>query len=589
MTPAMCGRPVCAVLVLACALARATCVLGVSFLCCGEVLPRWCEVGAARALRVVVGWSGGDALRRGGVVVSRAAGTRRFGWWVVGRFPVVGLRALVEGSVAAAPTRCCGGAVVSRSVRRSLMVHMDALAIALGYAGEASRFVGLLLSKTAFCRGERAVILNGHYLPWLRKLSTSLSKALDLPFEITSKIFLDCLPSHGRIRPAVDAPPLLLARICQQWRSVALAIPELWSSIALDDSSSQASYVGLSRLFGDPDPSPDAIVKLVDLWFMRAGSHPLSITINCGEGEDVVAALSVYFPRCRTIEMYIPALEFAGINNISDPLPCLRKLHIHVAPLVWSPTLLTFPNALKLEELRLSAPLRVMPVECFDILENLPRLLHFSASKITGIESHPWRAPESRIFPLQSLKLWLDPSLLALFTLPHLRRLMVRFTSKVDSHLLLPFLSRSRADITHLNIYFKYCSCDLALELCLRTVPNVSVLRIRTAASGPMVESVVGVDEEHALAQSNIFASLGTLHIRDCGPGPNHLLRGPQPVVPLLTRCFRALSARGVRIQVENPSFELPEDLKLDESVVTAFPDPVNPPWRAALTSVDVG
>jgi hypothetical protein len=33
--------------------------LGVSFLRCGEVLlPRWCEVGAARALRVVVVWRG---------------------------------------------------------------------------------------------------------------------------------------------------------------------------------------------------------------------------------------------------------------------------------------------------------------------------------------------------------------------------------------------------------------------------------------------------------------------------------------------------------------------------------------------------
>ncbi|KAJ7291908.1 hypothetical protein C8J57DRAFT_221294, partial [Mycena rebaudengoi] len=61
-------------------------------------------------------------------------------------------------------------------------------------------------------------------------------KAFDLPFEITSEIFLGSLPSHGRIQPAADEPPLLLAQICQQWRSVALAIPELWSSIAIDHS-----------------------------------------------------------------------------------------------------------------------------------------------------------------------------------------------------------------------------------------------------------------------------------------------------------------------------------------------------------------
>ncbi|KAJ7291843.1 hypothetical protein C8J57DRAFT_997289, partial [Mycena rebaudengoi] len=69
--------------------------------------------------------------------------------------------------------------------------------------------------------------------------------------------------------PATGEPPLLLAQICQQWRSVALETPGLWSSIALDHSSSEA----------DPEPSLDAGVGLVDLWFMQAGSHPLSITM----------------------------------------------------------------------------------------------------------------------------------------------------------------------------------------------------------------------------------------------------------------------------------------------------------------------
>jgi hypothetical protein len=35
----------------------------------------------------------------------------------------------------------------------------------------------------------------------------------------------------------------------------------------------------------------------------------------------------------------------------------------------------------------------------------------------------------------------------------------------------------------------------------------------------------------------------------------------------LLTRCFCALSARGVRVHVESDSFGLPDDLKLDETI----------------------
>ncbi|KAJ7291894.1 hypothetical protein C8J57DRAFT_1492367 [Mycena rebaudengoi] len=423
------------------------------------------------------------------------------------------------------------------------------------------------------------------------------SKALDLPFEITSKIFLDSLPSHGRIRPATDKPPLLLAQICQQWRSVALSTPELWSSIALDHSSTKATYIGLARLFGDLDPPPRAIINLVDQWFMRAGTHPLSITMNCGEEEDVVAALSVYFPRCRTIELSIPVVDFAGINYISIPLPYLRKLNVHVESRPGFPPFLAFPNAPKLEELRLSTPgvsavrLRLGAAsmamalthleivytitiqECLDILQNFPQLLHFSVFhfQLTGSEvSHTGRTPESRIFPLQSLQLRSDTSLLALITLPHLQRLTVRFPGSVNSDRLLAFMSRSRANINYFDIRFLGYRCDRALELCLQAVPNVSVLRIQLERPSDL-DNIVS--DQQVLDQPTIFPSLRTLHVRDHG---RHRPPMPQPVVLLLARCFRALSAQGVRIQVESVSFELPEDLTLDESVEFDA-DPGNP------------
>ncbi|KAJ7291904.1 hypothetical protein C8J57DRAFT_1588657 [Mycena rebaudengoi] len=419
-------------------------------------------------------------------------------------------------------------------------------------------------------------------------------KALDLPFEITSEIFLGSLPSHGRNRPAADEPPLLLAQICQQWRSVALATPELWSSIALDHSSTKTTYVGLFRA----DPPPRAIINLVDQWFMRAGSHPLSITMICGEEENVVAALSVYFPRCRTIELSIPTADFAGIYDISVPLPCLRKFNVHVRSKFRSP-FVAFPNAPSLEELRLSA-LRVTSrqlklgvasralkrleivccittiQQCLDILENFPQLLHFSvfahAGSLSGLQDG--RTPESRIFPLQSLHIHIsaDANLLALITLPHLQRLTVRLLASVNSDQLLDFLSRSRANINYLHIRCEQYRCDRALELCLRAVPNVFVLRIQLLGSSDLNNIV---SDQHILDQPDIFPSLRTLYIQDY---EHNTLPMPQPVSLLLGRCFRALSARGVRIQVENPSFELPEDLKLDESLVAKLEnDPSNP------------
>ncbi|KAJ7291957.1 hypothetical protein C8J57DRAFT_1705341 [Mycena rebaudengoi] len=123
--------------------------------------------------------------------------------------------------------------------------------------------------------------------------------------------------------------------------------------------------------------------------------------------------------------------------------------------------------------------------------------------------------------------------------------------------------------ITHIShgIFLMWLRCDRALELCFQAVPNVSVLRIRLDGRSDL-ESFAS--DQHVLDQPNIFPSLHTLHIRD--------YRHPfQPAVLLLTRCFCALSARGVRIHVEHPSFELPEDLKLNESIVAELDaDPGN-------------
>ncbi|KAJ7660146.1 hypothetical protein DFH06DRAFT_914375, partial [Mycena polygramma] len=51
---------------------------------------------------------------------------------------------------------------------------------------------------------------------------------LTLSPEITSQIFVACLPDHSRVRPSANTPPLVLPQICRQWREIALSLPELW-------------------------------------------------------------------------------------------------------------------------------------------------------------------------------------------------------------------------------------------------------------------------------------------------------------------------------------------------------------------------
>ncbi|KAJ7919611.1 hypothetical protein B0H13DRAFT_1606049, partial [Mycena leptocephala] len=59
-------------------------------------------------------------------------------------------------------------------------------------------------------------------------LATVVYPILTLPNEITSRIFVQCLPTHGRIRPSPRKAPLILAQICRQWREIALSTSEMW-------------------------------------------------------------------------------------------------------------------------------------------------------------------------------------------------------------------------------------------------------------------------------------------------------------------------------------------------------------------------
>ncbi|KAJ7167781.1 hypothetical protein C8R46DRAFT_870883, partial [Mycena filopes] len=63
--------------------------------------------------------------------------------------------------------------------------------------------------------------------------------ALTLPVEITSEIFLCCLPrtSEYFLPPTFESPvraPMLLLQICRTWRAIALSSPRLWGFLHLN-------------------------------------------------------------------------------------------------------------------------------------------------------------------------------------------------------------------------------------------------------------------------------------------------------------------------------------------------------------------
>ncbi|KAJ7060100.1 hypothetical protein C8F01DRAFT_989049 [Mycena amicta] len=65
---------------------------------------------------------------------------------------------------------------------------------------------------------------------FVERFSHLVYPILTLPHDITSRIFIACLPAHGRVRMSSEAVPLKLSWVCRHWREIALATPELWAS-----------------------------------------------------------------------------------------------------------------------------------------------------------------------------------------------------------------------------------------------------------------------------------------------------------------------------------------------------------------------
>ncbi|KAJ7639317.1 hypothetical protein FB45DRAFT_726781, partial [Roridomyces roridus] len=88
---------------------------------------------------------------------------------------------------------------------------------------------------------------------------------LTLPSEITSEIFVHCLPDVLSGEDAVNTTeaPLLLLQICSQWRQIARCTPKLWTRLDIDLPSR--------------DEHAHAIAKT---WLDCSRQHPLSVTLK---------------------------------------------------------------------------------------------------------------------------------------------------------------------------------------------------------------------------------------------------------------------------------------------------------------------
>ncbi|KAJ7752801.1 hypothetical protein DFH07DRAFT_519480 [Mycena maculata] len=100
-----------------------------------------------------------------------------------------------------------------------------------------------------------------------KQLDLVVYPILTLPHEITSDIFVHCLPSGAyaiRLKNPSQAPVLLL-NVCKTWRSIAISTPRLWANLTVNFTTQSWDH--------------SKLLARIDGWLSRAGSCPLSLTV----------------------------------------------------------------------------------------------------------------------------------------------------------------------------------------------------------------------------------------------------------------------------------------------------------------------
>ncbi|KAI9574355.1 hypothetical protein HD554DRAFT_2011919 [Boletus coccyginus] len=101
--------------------------------------------------------------------------------------------------------------------------------------------------------------------------TTAVTVMSQLPMELLSHIFIQCLPNDPYLESNSVKAPLLLTSVCCEWRELALQMIQLWCSLSTIQEGSLGDGLQLMRL---------QYMKGYMTWLSRSGNHLLSLAIS---------------------------------------------------------------------------------------------------------------------------------------------------------------------------------------------------------------------------------------------------------------------------------------------------------------------
>ncbi|KAJ7762569.1 hypothetical protein B0H16DRAFT_1688154 [Mycena metata] len=295
-----------------------------------------------------------------------------------------------------------------------------------------------------------------------RSLDSMVYPILTLPVEIMTEIFLHCLPNHP-LYPRKAVAPMLLGRICRQWRNIACSTPRLWAQLVVSSRRG---------------PSFELLLRE---WLRRARATPLSLHLwlphSCSEHSSSLLATfpftghwaqmtsfhgSCFTPaECLDLLVRAPQLTHCEFNidavsTLPSPFQSTSKLLLaRLQHLELTSLLLLVLDSLTtpaLHSLKITG--RLQPVAAtvlHSFLERAPKLHTFDASSYDprGIARDGILCNVLRAIPLLTSFRLAMHSTASFFELLRLLNESPAFLPRIQN---ITFLSFSRVDWTETNI-----------------------------------------------------------------------------------------------------------------------------------------
>ncbi|KAJ7046944.1 hypothetical protein C8F04DRAFT_1387461 [Mycena alexandri] len=305
-----------------------------------------------------------------------------------------------------------------------------------------------------------------------RQLNALRDPIARLPLEISSEIFLQCIPSYPHWQtPKPRVAPMLLLNVCNAWSNIALSNPALWVALAIDKPCDE----------------------FLQIWLQRARGYPLSVSLEgVGDLNKEVTILGKYSKQLKHLEICVKKLHLDPFISVG-PFPSLETLEIGGE-----------------DELR-----DVSISQIIDLLALAPNLADFTLRNVFARLDYDNK--ETAILPnIRRLKfgsrtnaheLNTDDDLLQFVSLPGLTTLFFGIISPPDFSL---FLERSSPPLETLGLGCHGFGFS-ELAPCLRLVPSLLHLELCTSRQKWLMDSPL------ALANSSeLLPNLESLEMRYC-------------------------------------------------------------------------